>query len=69
MHENGHDFCPQHAVLQHPLTGADFALHDGIHRLEMAGVGGQADVHLIAGGGPAGVLESEVVFDVAVSTD
>ena len=59
---------PRRGVVTPPLLGAGAALDHRVDGLEMAGVGGQADVDLGAGGGLIVRAEAAVVLDVAVTT-
>ena len=56
-------------IVKHPLSRARLALDHGIHGLQMARVCGQVDLDFVAGRGLPDVPISEVIFDVAVSTD
>ncbi len=51
-----------------PLLGARAALHHGVHRLEVAGVGGEGDADGGAGLGEVVGGVPAVILDVAVST-
>jgi len=43
----GTTFCRLHRVAEDALAGAGLAEHDGIDRLEVAGIGGEVDVGLL----------------------
>ena len=49
------------------LPGAGLALHDGIHDLEVGGIGREANLDLLPGGGGQDRLVSQVVLHVAVA--
>ena len=47
MEQDRHDRAAV-AITKLVLLGADLAQHDGVHRFEVAGVGGQAEVDSVA---------------------
>ena len=58
-----------HGVFPVALAGPGFAFHDGVHGLEVAGVGGEGDADLFLIRGDHGVFVTEVVLHVPVAQD
>ena len=69
MHEERQDFLAMLGVLENALPGAGLALDDRVDRLEVTGVRGEIDAHLVAVGELAHGFVAEVILHVATAAD